>query len=91
MIKLRQDKKLQHSSDSFRNYSFFKNLESCNFYMGNFIYFEILIYNFLLADLYDFDLGVFLAMASFFMDAFLGFVANNANLVTLNFGRFDFG
>ena len=45
---------------------------------------------FYLADFGDFNLGVFLAMTSFFVNAFFGFVANNANFVTLDFGRYYF-
>ena len=44
----------------------------------------------LLTDFSDFDFGVFLAVASFFMDAFFGFVADNANFVALNFRRDNF-
>ena len=37
-----------------------------------------------LADFGDFNLGVLLAVASFLMNAFFGFVADNANLVAFN-------
>ena len=45
----------------------------------------------LLGDFGDFNLAVFLAMTSFLVDALLRFVANDADLITLYLGRFDFG
>lgn len=44
-----------------------------------------------LGDFGNFNFAVFLAVASFLVDALLGFVANNADFVTHDFGRFDFG
>ena len=44
----------------------------------------------LLTDFGDFDFGEFLAMASFFMNALFGFIADNADFITFYFGRFNF-
>lgn len=44
----------------------------------------------LLTDFGDFDFGEFLAMASFFMNALFGFIADNADFIAFYFGRFNF-
>ena len=48
-------------------------------------------YILLLSDFGDFNLGVFLAVTSFLVDALFRFVADNADFVTLHFGRDYFG
>ena len=45
----------------------------------------------ILGDFGDFNFAVFLAVASFFVNALFCFVANDADFITLNFGRFDLG